>query len=124
MRVMRPMKTLRFVRAFYHVRSSKLMGIYWWQGFDKPYLMSWTAQAGLALIAPFSGLSIRSMEYDLRWKLFVLTFFGTLSIVFFSWGMLYLPVSISVLIRVCACLPSAHKLKFFAHSPATTKQNP
>ena len=86
----------------YHIRSSKLIGVLWWQGFNKPYLMSWTAQAGLALIAPFSGLSIVSMEYELRWKIFFLTFFGTLSVVFFSWAMLYLPVSISVLIRVCA----------------------
>ena len=62
--------------------------------------MSWTASAGLSLIAPFSGLTIEAMEYELRWKCFLLTTLGFFSVISFSWGMIYLPVSTILLLRV------------------------
>ena len=40
------------------------------------------------------------MEYELRWKCFLLTTLGFFSVISFSWGMIYLPVSTILLLRV------------------------
>ena len=70
------------------------------QQFHKPFFISWMAYAGLSALAPFSGLTVESMEYTLRWKCFCIGALGALSAVFFSFGLLYLPISTMMLIRV------------------------
>jgi hypothetical protein len=68
--------------------------------FNKPLLVSWTISAGLSLLAPFSGLTIETIQPDLRWKFALIAMVGFLSVAFFSYGMLFLPMSTIMIIRV------------------------
>jgi hypothetical protein len=70
------------------------------QNFNKPLLVSWTVSAGLSLLAPFSGLSVETLQPDLRWKFALIALMGFLSVTFFSYGMLYLSMSTIMIIRV------------------------
>jgi hypothetical protein len=72
------------------------------QGFNKPILISWLSYGGLSLLAPFSGLSVETIEYALRFRIFLIGVMGAFSVVFFSCGLLYLPLSTIMLIRVLA----------------------
>ena len=77
-------------------------------------LISGLSYAGLSLLAPFSGLSVETMEYSLRFRLFLIGMMGALSVIFFCCGLLYLPLSTSMLIRVRVGIPS--RFMDYAHT--------
>ena len=70
------------------------------QRFDKPLFISLLSYAGLSLITPFCGLRVETLSHELRWRCFIISILGVCALVFFSVGLVYLPLSTIMLIRV------------------------